>query len=354
MISVLMCGNHSTNKGGMTSVINQILEKDWKAEGVELNFIPTYLPGSKIQTITYFIMAYLKILLFFLLHKPDVFYTHMSVRGSFSRTISLHNICKIFKVKDVIHLHGSEFEQWYRSETLEKKKKISNLFETCGTVIVLGQKWEHFVHEISPGANIKQIHNCIDIPESTVSWNDASIRFLFLGVLIPRKGVHVLLQAVKQLAERNLIENYEFAIGGTGPEENNLKKYVRENNIDNNVKFLGWLEGSKKTEEIMKSNVFILPSYNEGLPVAILECMSFGLPVISTNVGDIADAVKEGVNGYLVTPGDTEAIISSIQKVSDKENWYKLSENSRKFAEQQFNINLFYAEILSVWKSCIE
>ena len=245
MLKILMCGNHPSNKGGMTSVINQVLVRDWKKEDIELTFVPTYLPGGKVKTILYFAIRYLKVFFLLLFKKPDVFYTHMSVRGSFSRTKALHGLCKRLGVPDVIHLHGSEFKDWYESETDKKKKKIRTLIEECSTFIVLGQQWEKYVSRIAPKANIVQIHNCIDIPRGVVSWGDKTA-FLFLGVFIPRKGVIDLLRAVKLLADRGQLDNCEFRLGGSGVEENTLKEYVRKNGLDKYVHFLGWVPEKKR------------------------------------------------------------------------------------------------------------
>lgn len=350
MLKVLMCGNHPSNKGGMTSVIIQILAKKWDEDGIALSFIPTYLPGGKIKTIAFFGISYLRLLGKFIFNRPDVFYTHMSVRGSFTRTKALHRLCKKFGVPDVIHLHGSEFKDWYESESNEKKKEIKTIIEECNAFIVLGQKWEEYVSSIAPAARIHQIHNCIAIPKATVSWK-TPFEYLYLGVLIPRKGVIDLLKAIKSLHDRGESENCIFSIGGTGTEEEYLKRYVIENGLDKEVHFLGWITGDEKDRVIMNSNALVLPSYNEGLPVAILEAMSYGLPVISTDVGDITDAVKEDENGYLISPGDVDSLADRLVKVKEEDIWKRLSKDARRIAEEQFDIGQFYKQLEQVWKS---
>ena len=348
---ILMCGNHNSNKGGMTTVINQILDKDWRTEKIHIKFIPTYYRGNRFLTIAFFIMGYLRVFFALVIYKPDVFYTHMSVRGSYTRTKALQKLCRQVGTPMVVHLHGSEFEDWYNGESDVKKKEISSFISNCAAFIVLGQKWERFVKEISPSANIRQIHNCISIPASKVFWNDKEVRFLFLGVLIPRKGIIDLLKAVKQLDEQHSIDQCVFDIGGTGPDEEQLRMYVKDNSLSNKVNFLGWVSGNAKNRTIEKSSVFILPSYNEGLPVAILEAMSYGLPVISTHVGDIADAVRDNINGYLIEPGDIDGLKNAILKTIDRDNWDRLSKNSKEIAEKEFDIKQFYRDLISVWKS---
>ena len=78
--------------------------------------------------------------------------------------------------------------------------------------------------------------------------------------------------------------------------------------------FEGWVSGEKKHQLLSISDVYILPSYHEGLPISILEAMYYQLPVISTPVGGTAEAVQEGVNGFLVTPGDKAALYDRLVK----------------------------------------
>lgn len=345
-----MCGNHPSNKGGMTSVINQIMGHDWEKEGVSITFIPTYMPGSKGKTIAYFMLAYVKVFMTLLFRRPDVFYTHMSVKGSFARTKALHRLCRLFRVKDIIHLHGSEFEQWYRSVTPEKQLEIRSLVEDCGLFIVLGQKWERFMRSIAPQANIVQLANSVRIPAQTATWHDDPVRFLYMGVLIPRKGVRDLLEAVKMLVESDTIGRIHVDIAGTGSEEAALKQYAEEQGLTSSVSFLGWVAGEEKDAIIRRSNVLVLPSYNEGLPVAILEAMSYGLPVVSTRVGDIADVIIEDENGYLVNPGEVRCLAEKMLRCADASAWNRLSVNARQRIEEKFNIDRFYSELAILWK----
>src|SRR5699024_9570393 len=93
--------------------------------------------------------------------------------------------------------------------------------------------------------------------------------------------------------------NVRFLIGGVGPEENRLKEFVVQNNLSNYVDFLGWVSEEQKQFFFKESQVFVLPSYNEGLPISILESLSFGIPVISTNVGSIDEAIIDNYNGFI-------------------------------------------------------
>ena len=88
----------------------------------------------------------------------------------------------------------------------------------------------------------------------------------------------------------------------------------------------------------MDADIFILPSYNEGLPMSILEAMSYGLPVISTPVGGIPEIVKDGVNGYLIFPGDNEALAEKIELLAkNKELRLRMGQENYKLVSQKYN-----------------
>lgn len=342
MIQVLMCGNHPTNRGGMTSVISQIREHDWEKEGVNLRFIPTYLPGNPLAKAAFFIRAYLRIRQVMINDRPEILHVHMSYKGSFTRASYLHHLCKKHGVKDIIHLHGSEFEKWYNASPESKKRKIRALLAECGAVIVLGESWKHVVSAIEPSANVIVISNGVEIPDTCVHWDPDICRMLYLGVLIPRKGLGDLLAAIRMLKERGDLGNRKLVIAGSGEEEEQLKARTRELGLTDEVSFAGWVDGEKKAALIKSSQVLISPSYNEGLPVSILEAASYGMPIVSTDVGDISSVVRDGENGVLIKPGQVREMAEGILAVTQEETFERMSRLSRKIAEESFSIGLFY------------
>ncbi len=345
-----MLGNDPSVKGGITSVISQLLAHDWNAEGVDMKFIPTYVETNNVKKILFFAKAVKRIQREFKTNKPDVVHMHMSYKGSFTRKFFLHKLCKKNGIPDIIHLHGSEFKKWFDESDDKKKEEIKTLLKESAGVIVLGDKWKEVVKKIEPTTKAVVVNNTVRIPNCTVEWN-LPITVLFMGVLIKRKGVADLIRAVDILKKKNRLDNVKFVIAGSGVEEAELKTMCKKLELDKYINFVGWTSGEKKERLFRESQMLVLPSYNEGLPVSILEAISYGMPVVATCVGDISAAIIDGENGYLVEPGDVDALANSIYKlISEKANWQKKSESARKISISQFDETGFFETILNLYR----
>ncbi|MGN0358875.1 MAG: glycosyltransferase family 4 protein [Blautia sp.] len=348
-IHVCMMGSQPSVKGGMSSVVMQLLQHDW-AYDIEIRYMATHISGTVMKRCLIFAKSYVQLLflLIFRGEKIDVLYLHMSYKGSFSRKYMIYKLAHIFKKKVILHLHGSEFQRYYDNADTGRKKRICELLEGSSRVIVLGEYWRRLIQNIAPEASIEVIPNAVAIPDNVTSWNDQSVQLLYLGVLIPRKGVQDLLDAMRILNDKGLISlrNIRLVLGGIGDEMTALQEQCRRLHIEKYVEFAGWVDGETKKRLLRTSQCLILPSYNEGLPVAILEALSYGVPVVSTDVGSIRDAVREGISGHLVSPHVPEEIAAAILDITDrKENWLRYSAQARSLAVQTFDETLFFDRI---------
>ena len=281
----------------------------------------------------------------------DIIHIHMSYKGSFYRKYYVTKLCKKYGKKVIVHLHGSEFKDFYNNGDQKRKSMIVELFTITDCTIVLGEQWKQFINKIAPQSNVVVINNAVHIPEIGEKEESQERVLLFLGALIKRKGMQDLLKALNKM-QQNGINGWHMLIAGSGEEEVALKEYVKKNSLEEQVEFLGWINKDKKNDLLMKSDVLILPSYNEGLPMAILEAMSYGLAIVSTDVGSINEAVNNGLNGYVYNPGDVEALERIITKlVADDELWKKQSRESRRICIEKFSEDTMFARIDKIWTS---
>jgi len=147
-----------------------------------------------------------------------------------------------------------------------------------------------------------------------------------LGKVGEGKGIFDLIETVYK-NQNFFTEKIEIMIGGDG-EIDRLKQEIKEYRLEETIKYIGWVSGTKKDKLLANADVYLLPSYNEGLPISILEAMSYKKPIISTDVGGISTIVKNGFNGFLIEAGDKEALFAKMKY---------FIENREKIDEYGFN-----------------
>lgn len=276
---ILMIGPDRHAKGGISSVVNLYYEKGLQ-KGIELKYITTAADGEKMAKIA----AFIKGMLTFWLNVStfDIVHIHMASRNSYRRKRIFVAISKkYFRKRVILHLHGAEFKKFYMDESDERQKLgIKKTFLMADKVIALSKEWADFLENNISGINITVIPNAVSIKGQRNSYEDKNI--LFLGRVGQRKGIYDLLESLREIV--SMQPSVHLYIGGDGEVEK-AKQKCREMGLQNNVSFCGWVSGKEREKLFMKSSIFVLPSYNEGLPMAMLEAMSYGMAVIASNVG---------------------------------------------------------------------
>lgn len=351
-IKVLMVGSETTVKGGMTTVVNSFLNHNFLK--YEIEYIPTHYNCGTIKNILNFFGNIIN--LSKAIKENEIIHMHMSERGSCIRKYIVFKIAKKNNKKVIIHTHGAEFKEYYSNLSYNMKKRIIELLTGCDEVITLGENWNEYFKSLSSDIRCRILKNSVEIPVDKVSMDDKEFNILFLAIIDKRKGIYDLVEvANKILKAYDGDKKINFIIAGTGKEEEEIKKLVKQYKLNDNFNFLGWINGEKKKEVLKNTHLFLLPSYNEGLPVSILEAISYGIPVISTNVGSINEAVLNNFNGYLIEPGDIEGLKCRINSIIENpELWIKFSNNSKQLCKQEFNSEEYFRNMEKIYDELIQ
>lgn len=143
---------------------------------------------------------------------------------------------------------------------------------------------------------------------------------LFLGRLVPEKGAGVLLEAFAELAQ--LLPEARLVIAGDGPEKPVLEARAAVLGLQERVSFPGYLTGTAKGRALLDADVFAFPTrYGEGCPVALLEAMAAGLPIVTTRAGGIPDIFEDGINGLLIHPVRVDTIKAALRRALTDQAW---------------------------------
>lgn len=349
-MKVLMVGVSKNTKGGMWTVVENYLNNAEFKKNNNITYIPTSTVGCIFKRIIYNFIGIVKVLLFTLFNKYDILHVHMSEKGSVYRKNIVLKIGTIRKVKKIIHMHGAEFEKWYKMLNLKKQKKVRGILNSADKIIILGTYWKPFIESLLDDKNkLEIVYNAVECPKQN-NYDNSATNLLFLGVVGKRKGIFDLLDAMKIIKESH--KNIILTI--YGPDDTNkINSIIEEYNLRDFVKYMGWLDKENKESVLKKSLLNILPSYNEGLPMTILETMSYGIPNISTNIAAIPEVINDS-NGILVNPGDSKALAKSIIKLIDNpEIRIKMSLNSYNLIKETFSVESHLREIEKIYKELI-
>ncbi len=181
---------------------------------------------------------------------------------------------------------------------------------------------------------------------------DHKARFLFVGRLEEQKGCKYLIQATRILIEKT--QDFEILLVGDGSQREILDNLTEENNLGSYVTFLGSVDAEKLKDFYCASDVFILPSVWEGLPVTLLEAWSAKLPVIVTNVGAIRDICVDERNGLIVRPKDPVAIAEAMLRlIEDDELRWRLAKNGAELVRREFSLEHVVKSTLELYEEVI-
>lgn len=342
---VLMIGPKRDVGGGVATVVNQLydvgLDKD-----ITLKYLYTMKKSNPFMKGLIAILAIVKCLV--IIPRYDIIHIHMSYGTSFYRKSIIILISKMYNKKVLIHMHGSEFKEFYFDRSNQKQKKyISNILNKCDVMLALSEEWKETLSLIMDKNKVRILYNGVKMPCNYKENYDGK-NIIFLGALGKRKGIFDLIQAMSILVKK--YPYLHLYIGGDGAMEE-VRTMIERYQLSASVEVLGWISGKKKTEYIMKSSLFILPSYNEGMPMAILEAMSYGLPVISTYVGGIPKVIDHMDNGILIKPGDINALQNAIELIiGDHKTNQQFGQRARLKVENEFNLEKNKSKLIDLYE----
>lgn len=161
------------------------------------------------------------------------------------------------------------------------------------------------------------------------------VEILFMARVVKSKGIFEAIQAVK-LAKKNF-SGIRFNIAGDGPDLKDAKELVSQSGMESYVRFLGHVKGAEKINALKSADLFLLPSYTEGMPISLLEAMAFGLPVITCPVGGLKDFFIDGKNGFLIQSRKPEDISTSIANLlNDAKLFNDIANYNYRYAKENF------------------
>jgi glycosyltransferase involved in cell wall biosynthesis len=287
--------------------------------------------------------------------KADVLHMQFSERMSFVRKGALMLLGQAMGYRAIAHHHGAELIPFFRNASGPMRAWVGFVMRRADMNIVLGRNWERFLQDevgIDP-ARVRMMYNASrdlgDVERAKPAGGPFEV--LMLAHLIPRKGVGEFLQAVARLRGEGL--DVTATLAGNGE----IERYRGEAaalRIAEACRFTGLVGADEVARMLGRADALALPSYEEGLPMAILEALSARTTVVATPVGSIPEVLTDGTDCRLVPPGDVDALAAAIGGIArDDGVRARLAAAGRTLFERRFRLDTYMAEMLRLYAAAL-
>ena len=289
--------------------ITLVRRESYSGNKIESYSVPAWAASYRVLSDLY--RAFLSFLLC-LKNKPDIIISfYLYYHGLIAWLLG-----KIFRIPVIQVLIGTDLEKSLRS------RRMISILRSADVVAVEGQYSAERL--FSAGLNRSKIlwpTTVFKIPDYIPFTNQkADFDLIFVGSLVNVKRIDRLLRITGALKKKD--KKIRLAIVGNGPLRTSLEKLTCHLGIEDNVTFCGAVSNSEVAGYLNRSKVFIMTSETEGLPVAMIEALSCGLPVVVPDVGDIRAVVTHGKNGFLVDFSNEYAVVKALWKILTDVTYY--------------------------------
>jgi glycosyltransferase involved in cell wall biosynthesis len=341
--------------GGMGRVKDYILQSGGDRHGrIRFVALDTRGPGSAVWSIPLTARAVLQIWRNALIGRVAFVHVNLGDRGSAVRKGLAVLLVRLVGVRVVLHLHAAELVDDYAKASRMLRSLVRMPFRAATCCVVLGQLWRDWLVEsvgIDAG-KVVIVYNGVPVVAAvggvTGEQPHQTRHMLFLGNLMQRKGIFDLLQAVARLPAE--LPPWRLTVAGGGEVER-CQALAAELGIADRVRFAGWVDQARARSLLAEADMLVLPSYDEGLPLVILEALGMGTPVVCTPVGAIPEVLEDLRTALFVRPGSPEDLSRKLQLLlEDAALRRTLSTNGLALFAARFTLDAFIDQLFNVYR----
>ncbi|MBS1809110.1 MAG: glycosyltransferase [Acidobacteria bacterium] len=341
---ILMLGAHQTQTlGGISAVIQELLQASLTTE-FSFRHIASQRDdfrrfGKFLLTLT----ALGQFVLALVWWRPQLVYIHVGSNASLYRKAVFLVLARLWRQTILTHFHAGDFDYYY-----DRQSRLGQGWIRCGLrqshkLIAVSQASAVRLRDLLPNAQIVVIPNGIDTAAFAAMRvaRDSFVRVLFVGAMGKLKGERDLLQAAQAVVARDV--PLRLSLLGHGAEATSA--LAQTFHLNSHLEHLGPVAQHERYPFFHRADIFVLPSYGEGMPMAVLEAMAAGLPVIATRVGGIPELIDDGVEGFLLAPGDVQTLAHRIELLATDEALRRQMGERARMKAQQFDRGAMIAQL---------
>jgi glycosyltransferase involved in cell wall biosynthesis len=348
MKNILYIAPDISVKGGISTVIGGLLDSRL-SQKYNIILVASHVDGSKIRKLVQAISGLLKTAYYLTFKNIDIVHIHGGDITSVKRKYFFFRLVKLFKRKVIYHFHGAFFMEQYPYASSFWKNHIKSFLDESNMVICLSDSWKKSIMQIASESNVQVIYNSVPLPalNEENKFENKMVNITFLGLIGERKGIFDLIKVMSRLIADGF--NIHLNVGGNG-DISRLDKEIEMKGLKNHVTYMGWIKGDAKDKLMRNTDIFVLPSYGEGMPMSILEAMSYAIPVVSTLVGGIPELIINGTTGYMIQPGDLNNLYARILHLANDADKRRIfGQRGRKVIEEKYNLSVNVNKIDAIY-----
>ena len=285
----------------------------------------------------------------------DLLHINVAAYGSAYRKIILARLARWLGVPYIIHIHTGRFGEFWDSAGGYVSAALTSFFAHSSTVIVLGQPFARMLTR-----KLSQLEGKVQILANTTAQRRATppqvarkahVQITTIGFMGPNKNTILLIEALKVLDGRT---DWYATIAGNG-DVAGARACVQRLGLANRVGLPGRIDHAAVQELLARTDIFVLPSRSEGMPMSILEAHSYGIPVVATPVGAIVDVVRHEQNGLLVPVNDLQALVRALRRLlEDGELRRALGAQAARDHSARYTLQAYIERISHIWRAATQ
>jgi glycosyltransferase involved in cell wall biosynthesis len=279
-------------------------------------------------------------------------HVHVAERLSVVRKGIIVVLSRQLGIPVILHVHAAQLPQFYKRLPSWGRAAVRYVFSVPAEVVVLGEVSKRFVVDQLqvPESRVTILINGVPAPpqRGKRSARPDQARIVFLGNLSERKGVIDLLNALARPELAGL--NWRATFGGGG-DVARYRAAAVERRLQHRVDFPGWQEQAQACALLSDADILVLPSYDEGLPLVILEAFARHTAVICTPVGEIPNELVDGQHALFVQAGDVAGIASAlVDLIKHPQRREALATAGRALYDQRYSMDVFFENLLVIYR----
>lgn len=280
--------------------------------------------------------------LYVLLGRPDVVHLTTSGRLAVLRDVAVLATARIFRISTVYHIRIGRIPDIVMKQTVEWKI-LYRAIMMASAVIALDNETAAVIRRCCSGITVRQIPNGIDVKKLPISSSSKIRTVIYLGWVIPTKGIEELCQAWSQLS----LTGWRCIVVGPGSEI--YRQELRNRFHLKNLTFISEKSHEDAMRLLAASDVLVLPSYTEGFPNVIIEAMAMGKAIVATSVGAIPEMLADGC-GMLVPPQDVGSFAAALSRVCiDEHLRASIGSRAKEKAYHEYAIDKVLDQLTTLW-----